>query len=453
VLPLENLSGDPQQEYFTDGMTDALISDLGSLPSLRVISRTSVMRYKNARVPLAQIARELDVDAVVAGTVVRSGDAIRVTAELVDAGRDQQLWSNRYDRTLGDVLAVQAEVASAITEDLRRRLAAGGRGAVRTTTAHVATPEAQEAYLKARYYAGKGSEGMLQVSLKLFGDAIAADPEYAQAHAGLANACVLLAVSGTLAPAAAYDRAAEAARRALALDDGQAEAHAALGLVLFRRDWDRGGAERALQRAIELSPGSANAQSWYSALLSAEGRHEQAITAARRAVELDPLSLPLQLDLGVRLYYARRFAEATGEFRRVLELEPGYGEAHYWLGLALQQTGESEAAIAELGRVEGPSAIGPLGYVYAVSGRSAEAGRILSDLAGLAGSGQGYVSPFDLATICAGLGRRDEAIAWLSKSLAAREVALTTLQVDPRLDSLRSDPRFADIAKRVETSS
>ena len=457
VLPLENLSEDPQQGYFAEGMTDALITDLAQLSALRVISRTSVMGYKNRRVPLRQIARELDVDAIVTGVVIRSGNQVRISAELIKTSTDEHLWARSYDRTVGDVLGLQSELASAIAEEIRVKLEPQERaGLTRGTsrsgtrrTPHPVDAAAQDAYLKGRYFASKASEGMLRVSLKYFQDAIGRDPQYAEAYAGLANTYVLLASSGSLPPGEGYTKAKEAARKALELDGGLAEAHTSLGLALFYHDWDWVHAESEFKQAIALNPGSAYAYNWYGVLLSAMGRHPEAISAAGKAAALDPLSLPIQLNVGVRLYYARQYERAAAQFRRLRELEPDYASTHYWLGLTLQQTNQTDAAIAELRQVEGPSAIGPLGYAYAVSGKKTEASQMLTELSPLALANSAYVSAYDLATICAGLGRKDEAFEWLNRALQEHASYLTTVKVDPIMDALRSDPRFAGLVKRL----
>jgi len=457
VLPLDNLSQDPQQEYFAEGMTDALITSLAQLSALRVISRTSVMGYKNRRVPLRQIARELGVDAVVEGAVIRSGDQVRISAELIRASTDENLWAQSYDRAYGDILGLQREVAGAIAEEIRLQLSPqeraglaprpGAPGARRTQP--TANAEAQDAYMKGRYFASKPTEGMLRIGLKYLQDAVALDPGYGVAYSGLANTYVLLASSGSLPAAEAYTRAEEAARKALDLDEGLAEAHTALGLALFYQDWDWRRAESEFKRAIALNPGSAYAYHWYGTLLSAMGRHREAIAAAKKAAELDPLSLSIQLNVGVRLYYARQFESAVAQFRRLVELEPAYASTHYWLGLTLQQTGQGALAIAELRKVDGPSAIGPLGYALAASGKRAEASQMLTDLSQMARTSPAYVSAYDLATICAGLGRKDEAFEWLNRALQERASFLTTVKVDPLMDPLRADARFARLVKRL----
>ncbi len=461
VLPLVNVSEDPQQQYFAEGMTDALITDLAQLSGVRVISRTSVMRYRNAEVPLRQVARELAVDAVVEGTVLRSGQQVRISAQLIKASTDEHLWARSYDRPVGDVLALQQEVADAIVEEIRARLSAGERASLAPRPGgrqggpapHVVDPQAQDAYLKGRYFSSKPTEGMLQVGLKYFQDAVAQDPRYAEAYAGLANTYVLLASAAGVPSDDAYVKAEAAARRALELNDGLAEAHTALGLALFYHDWDWPRAEAQFKRAIAMNPGSAYAYNWYAALLSAMGRHDDAVATAAKAAELDPLSLSIQLNVGVRLYYARRFDRAVAQFQRILELEPEYASTHYWLGLALQQEGRSAQAIAELRRVEGPSAVGPLGFAYAVSGRSSEARQMLTELAKLQKESPSYVSAYDLATICSGLGRKDEAFEWLNRALQERATYMTMVKVDPLLDPLRADPRFATRVKRMRVAA
>jgi serine/threonine-protein kinase len=451
VLPLANLSGDPQQEFFVDGMTDAITTQMARIGTMRVISRTSVMRYKGSRATLRQISRELGVDAVVEGSVMRSGDEVRINAELVECATDRQLWAEEYERKIEDVLTLQREVAIAIAAEVHGKLSPEQRARLSGGVGPLAAPDprAAEAYLKGRYYASKPSEAMLRISLRFFEEATRIDSSYATAWAGLANSHVLLGASGGQPSMEEFAKAKQCARRALSLDDGLADAHVPLGLAYFYGDWDWPAAKREFERALEINPGDAQAHNWYSGLLSAAGRHEQAIAEARKAAELDPLSIAIQLNVGVRLYYARRTGEAVESLRRTQDLDPEFSATHYWLGLALQQRGQFQDAIAEYRLVVGPEAIGPLGCAYASSGNRAEAGRMLSELAPATRSGQGYVSPLDLATICVGLGQKDQAFEWLNQAVQQRATHLTTIRVDPLLDPLRGDPRFAALLRRV----
>ena len=450
VLPLENLSRDPEQEYFADGMTDALIAELGQIGSLRVISRTSTMRYKKTDKPLPQIARELNVDALVEGSVLRSGDKVRITAQLIGAVPERHLWARSYERDLRDVLALQGDVAQAIAREVQVKLTP--REQTRLARARPVNPEAHEFYLKGRYEWNKRTEQGLKKGLQYFEDAIAKDPNYAAAYAGLADSYHLLADHGFLPARDVDPKAKAAALKALEIDGDLADAHASLAIVLADYDRDWTSAEREYRRAIELNPGYATAHHFYALFLSSLAKHGEAIREIEEARKLDPLSVRINANVGLVLYFARRYDAAIEQLRKALELEPNDEASHEYLGWAYLQKGMHQEAVAEFRKAadQRTGALTPLAglaQAYAIAGKRDEAHRVLNQLKAL--SEQKYVVPYLTACIYAGLGEREEAFAWLERAFEAHDPTLSVLNVDPSLDPLRSDPRFQDLLRRM----
>lgn len=452
VLPLANLSGDPGQEYFADGMTEALITDLAKIRALKVISRTSVMRYKEVKKPLREIARELNVDAVVEGSVLRVGDRVRITAQLISAVTDEHLWAENYERDLRDVLALQSEVARAIAAEIRVKLTSQEQA--RFAATRPVDPEAYEAFLKGRYHWYRRSPDALKKALEYLERAIAKDPTYALAHAGLADAYNSLGwdLFAVLPPAEAYPKAKEAAKRALELDPNCAEAHAALGWAAAAYDWDWATAEGEFRRAIELKPQYGPVHIWYSHFLEAMGRTEESFEESKRAIESDPLGLILNLHMGWYYLFARQNDRAIEQLRKTLDLDPGFILARMLLGEAYEQTGMFEHAIAEFEKAVNlserhPIYLAGLGHGYAVSGRRDDAQKTIKELQQL--SSQRYVPARGIAEIYIGLGDKDQAFAWLDKALKQRNGWLFHIKGNPRYDSLRSDPRFRALLKRL----
>ena len=444
VLPLENLSGDTAQDYFTDGMTDALITDLGEIGSLRVISRTSAMQYKTAHKTLPEIARELDVDLVVEGTVVRSGDRVRITVQLIQASADQHLWAQIYERSVSDVLSVQSEVAGAIAGEIKVKLTPQQKDTLKIP--RVMNPEAQDAYLRGHYFAQKGSIDDLQKSIPYFQQAIEKEPS-AVAYSGLAGAYIALGHMMFLPPQQAFPPAKAAALKALELDSSLEEAHTALGNVKFLFDWDFPGAEKEFELAIQLNPNSVHAQSVYAGFLNAMGRPSEAITRVERGLQVDPLSLAAITDVAWELYFARRYDEAITQARKVGEMDPSYFPAHVCLGLTYEQKRNFAAAIAELEKAAGFCQVkcyGLIGQVSALSGDKAAAYQALKEL-----QRRPYVSPWLVAIIYAELGDREKAFLWLEKAYQGREHDLAFARVWPMFDGLRSDPRYQELIRRV----
>jgi TolB-like protein/DNA-binding winged helix-turn-helix (wHTH) protein/Flp pilus assembly protein TadD len=450
VLPLENLSGDASQEYFADGMTDELITHLGRISALRVISRTSAMAYKGVRKPLAEIARQLNVDAVVEGSVLLSGDRVRITAQLIEVPADRHIWAQSYEGDLRDTLALQSKVARSIAEKIRVTLNLKEQAALEKSTP--VNPEAYEAYLKGRYFWNKRTGDGLLRAIVYFDRAIETDPTYAAAYAGLADAYASAGdwKYGVLSPQDAFPKARAAATRALALDDSLGEAHAALAFALDLYGWDWEAAEKEYKQAIELSPGYATAHQWYSWHLIMMGRSSEALVELRKAESLDPLSLIISADIADALCVAHLYDEAVQQSRKTLVMDPSFAVGHYELGQALAQKHMYDEAIVELQKaiqLSGHSGAfdSNLAYVYAVSGRNEQAIKILEDLE--AGHDRNPSAGADVALIYVGLGEHDQAMLWLNRAYDARFKASILLR--PAFDPLRSDARFKDLRARV----
>ena len=454
VLPLTNLSRDSEQDYFTDGMTEALITDLAQIGALRVISRTSTMRYKGTDKPLPQIARELNVDALVEGSVLRAGDRVRITAQLIHAATDQHLWAKSYERDLRDILALQSEVARAVADEVQIKLTPQEQA--RLARSPQVNPAVHEAYLRGRYYWAKGTEQGLRKSIEYFEEAIAKDPGYALAYCGLADSINMLVspILELMPPCEAAPKAKAAALRALELDETLAEAHTSLGRIKFYFDWDWTGAEKAFRRAIELNVNYSLAHHTYALLLSVLGRHAEAIRESRRAVELDPLSLLSNAIFAVVYCCTRQFENGEEQFRKTLELDPNFALARWMLGaFCLVAMGRYDESIAELQKaialaVDVAVAIptGVLGYCYGKSGRRNEALRILDELEEL--SKRRYVSPMARALTYAGLGD-ERMFDALEDAYQQRAHSLIWLNVVPWWDDVRAHPRFQEVVRRM----
>jgi len=453
VLPLDNLSGDASQNYFADGMTDELITDLAQISALRVISRTSVMVYKGARKPLPQIARELNVDAVVEGTVLRSGDHVRITAQLIEASTDKHLWAQSYESELRDTLALQNKVAAAIADQIRINLTPQERAALKNV--EVVNPEAYESYLKGRYFWNKRTADGLKVALAYFNQAIEQDPNYAQAYSGLADTYALLGdwQYAAMTPKEAFPKAKAAAIKALELDSQLGEAHNSLAFVLDGFDWDLNSGGNEFRRAIELAPGYATAHHWYAWHLSLLGRYDPAIAEMRKAQNLDPLSLIINADLAELLVVAHSYDESILQSRKTIEMDPNFALAHNQLAQAYLQEHRYDEAIAELTKAiklsgGSPAFIANLARAYVASGKRSEALKLLNDLKKR--SNPSYSNAAEIAVIYASLGDTDQAMNWLEKGYEERFNPGVLLR--PGFDPLRSDPRFQDLVRRIGLS-
>lgn len=452
VLPLVNVSADPNTEYLADGITESIINSLSQLPQLRVMARSTVFRYKGREADAQEVGRELGVRAVLLGRVLQFDDHLIVRTELVDAADGRQLWGEQYNREPSDILAVQEEIAREISEKLRLKLTSEDRR--RLARHYTEYTEAYHAYLRGRYCWNKRTEEGLKRGLDHFRRAIEIDPSYALAYSGAADCYTLLGSAGYNAMPAreAMQRAKAATASALELDDTLAEAHTSLAFVKFRLDWDWEGAERGFERALELNPNYATAHHWYAIYLSAMGRFDEAIAEIERALALDPLSLIVSSAAGRLCHFAGRYDEAVRQYRKTLEMDPDYGEAHFNLGLTYEQKGMHEEAIAELQKaVDLSGARTPiravLGYAYATAGRPDEARAILCELKEL--SEREHASPMEVAIVYTGLGERDEAIRWMEKAYEERSGVLVFLKVEPLYDSLRTDPKFTALLRRV----
>ena len=450
VLPLENLSGDPAQNYFADGMTDQLITDLAQISALRVISRTSAMVYRDAHKPLPQIARELNVDAVVEGSVLRSGHKVRITAQLIEAATDKHLWSQSYEGDLRDTLAVQNNVARAIADQIRISLTPREQAALKNVV--VVNPDAYESYLKGRYFWNKRTADGLRVALAYFNQAIAQDPKYAPSYSGLADTYALMGdwQYATLPPKEASPKAKAAAIKALELDSGLGEAHNSLAFVLDGYDWDFDAAGNEFRRALELNPGYATAHHWYAWHLGVLGRYDEAIAEMRKAQNLDPLSLIINSDLAEILVIAHLYDESIQQSLKTIEMDPNFALAHNQLAQAYIQKQMYDQAIVELRKaVElsggSPTCIANLARAYVLSGKRSEAIRLLKDLKKR--SELSTSSAPDIATIYAALGDKNQAMNWLEKAYNDR--FNPGVLIRPGFDPLRSDSRFQDLERRI----
>jgi len=453
VLPLENLSGDKDQDYFADGMTDELIANLAKIRSLRVISRSTAMAYKATRKPLSEIARELHVDAVVEGTVLREGSRIRITAELVQVSTDHHLWAETYESQIGDVLALQNRVSSAIVNEIRINLTPEDRARLAKNPA--IAPEAYENYLKGRFYWNKRSDENLMKAIRYFEQATDQDPGYALAYAGLSDCYAIIGATifGTMPVDEAAPKARDAARRALDIDPDLAEAETSLATLKFNYDWDWSGAEEGFQRAIQFNPSYATAYQRYSLYLMAMGRFRDGFEQINKARELDPLSISINFSLGWRLYMARQYDRAIEQLRNTLEMDPSYELPHLVVGQAYEQKGAFALAIPELRKAVDlshgtPLMISALAHAYAREGNKEEAEKLLTDL--VRQSKKQYVSPYYFAVVYVGLGENEKAMEWLEKAFADRSNGLVFMKVEPELDNLRSNQRFLALQKRVK---
>jgi len=450
VLPLDNLSGDPTQDYFADGMTDELITDLAQIRALRVISRTSVMGYKGVRKPLPEIARELNVDAVVEGSVMRSGDQVRITAQLIQAPADKHLWAQSYEGNLRDTLALQKEVARNIAEQIRIEVTPREQAALKSVKA--IDPEAYEAYLKGRYFWNKRTADGLKKAVDYFNQAIAKDPNYAAAYSGLADTYALLGdwQYAVMTPKEAMPRAKAAAMKALELDDSLGEAHASLAFCLDGFDWNFEAADREFRRSIELSPSYATGHHWYSWHLALLGRNSEAIAEMTKAENLDPLSLIINADLAELFLIAHFPDESTEQSRKTIEMDPNFAFGHNQLAQVYLQKHMFPEAIAELEKaiqISGGSLTftANLARAYAATNRKVEAVGLLNDLKKRSAPGNAYAA--EIAMIYAALSDKDQAMVWLEKGYEERFNPGVLLR--PGFDPLRSDPRFQELIRRI----
>ncbi len=444
VLPLENLSGDTAQDYFADGLTEALIAQLARIKALRVTSRTSVMQYRNARRPAAEIAAELGVDALVAGSVLRFGDRVRITAQLIDAASDSHMWSDSYDRDVRDILALQADVARAVAAEIEGLTPHD----TRTPAPRRVNPEAYEAYLKGRHFWNRRTEESMRKGLEAFSYAIDLDPTYPLAHVGQADSFNVLGYYGVLPPTEAFPKAKAAAERALQLDPALGEPHTSLGYAAFFYDWDWAAAESHHRRSIDVTPRYSLGRHWYATMLAGVGRFPEALREIDIARELDPLSLSVNSAVGLVKMLAREFSSAIEQFRRVLDLDGTYALAHAWLAQACTHAGQKHEAVAASERLAAlvpgsHSLIAITGYCQARCGQATAAEQILVQL-DVKTPGR-YVSPLHTAVVRMGLGDSDGAFDDLRESVLERSFNLLWPKTNALFDPIRDDPRFKQL--------
>ncbi len=454
VLPFENLSRDPDNAYFTEGIQDEILARLAKIADLKVISRTSTQRYRSSPEDLPQIAKRLGVSSILEGSVQKTADRVRVTVQLINAVSDAHLWAETYDRNLTDVFAAESDIAKMIADTLRAKLTGPEQQAIAVRPTENA--EAHQLYLRGRYFWNKRTGTDLKKATSYFNQAIDKDPNYALAYAGLADAYVLLSAYAEASPKDSLPQAKAAATKALELDSTLGEAHTTLGNALVAYDLDFAEANREFRRAIELNPNYATAHQWYGETgLVPLGQFEQAIAEVKRALELDPLSLVINADVGTVLTSARRYDEAIEQLRKTVEMDPGFYYAHWTLGDALELKGLNEEAIAEYKEAialnDDPLPRALLGHLYAKIGRKNEALAILQQLRELRESSkQRYVSPYNLALVHIGLGQKDKAIQLLEETYEERDgYDIAFIKVEPLLDPLRGDSRFEALARKV----
>jgi TolB-like protein/Tfp pilus assembly protein PilF len=456
VLPFENLSGDAKQEYFNDGLTEEMVVQLGRLrpDKLGVIGRTTMMQYKGTQKSIGEIGRELGVDYLLEGSVRRSDHRVRITAQLIRVSDQTHLWADSYERPLADVLAIQIGVAERIARSLAMELLPEQHaGLSRTSTGNAA---AHDSYLRGLYLWNTRSEDGFLKAIENFQRAVARDPEYAVAHVGLAVCYVTLGWYGALPTAEAYRRATAAATRALALDDGLAEGHTALGYAKHLYEWNWSAIEAEHHRALELNPSHVTAHQWYALFLAAVQRFDEALAQMQRALELDPLSLVINAHLGWLLYFLRENDRAIQQLEKTVEMEPKFEVSRYFLGLAYEQRGMYPEAIEALKMSydlsgQHPGALAGLIHACGRAGRNAEARGFLKELKKM--QERRFVSPYFFALAYTGCDQKDLAFEWFEKALDDRSGWLANLNIEPGLDPIRSDPRFQDLVRRVALPS
>ncbi len=453
VLPFENLSHDPDNAYFADGIQEEILSRLSKIADLKVISRTSTQRYKSKPDNLPEIAKQLGVAHVLEGTVQKAADQVRVNVQLINAVNDSHVWADKFDRNLADIFAVESEIATKIADTLQTKLTDSERTAIAARPTK--NSEAHQMYLKGRYFLKKRTEEGLKKSIECFNQAIDKDSRYALAYSGLADSNMYLLRLGFLRGLSrkeTYERAEAAATKAVELENNLAEAHTSLALLKMEYEWDWTGSERVFQRAIQLNPGFAEAHHQYSHYLTALGRSSQSLAESLRALELDPLSLVLNAHLAWHYLYARQYDQAIQQCQKTSELDRNYPETADFRGLAYEQKSMYQEAITELQTAINLSGSSPhikaeLGHTYAIAGKITQALGILDELK--RGSTETHISSYDIAVIHIGLGRKDQALEALEDAYQERSEWLRYVKVDPRLDPLRGDPRFEKLANEI----
>jgi serine/threonine protein kinase/Flp pilus assembly protein TadD len=449
ILPLVNVGADASMEYLSDGITESLINSLSQLPSLKVMSRASVFRYKGQDIDPQAVARELNVKSVVTGRVKQRGGDLEIDIDLVDARDNRQLWGEKYNRKLSNILGLQEEIAREISQKLRLKLSLEDEE--RITKHYTDNSQAYQLYLLGRLYSNKFTLEGLNKSIEYYNQAIEKDPRYALAYAGLADTYILLAANW-VSPGEVIPKAKDAAAKALEIDNTLAEAHYTQGQIAFINDWDWPVAEKELKRALQLNPGYASAHVLYCQFLRIVGRFDEALSTIRRAAELDPLSPRTRLQLGLTYYFSRQYDNALAEYQRIPEIDSSFFYAYLNMGRVYEEKGDYDQALAMLDKAkslsqQNPLVLAEIGRTYAVSGNTAEARKTVESLKQMAK--QEYVHSYELAAIYAGLGDKDQAFAWLEKAYQQRSARILPLGIDPHFDGLRSDPKCQDLLLRL----
>ncbi len=449
VLPFENQNRDPNIDYLSDGLTDTIINSLTQLPNLKVIARSSVFRYKGTQTDPIAVANELGVRAIVTGRIKQRGDSLTVGAELIDAREDKQLWGEQYERKISELMVVQRDIAQEITGNLRLKLSSVEQG--RMSKHYTDNAEAYRLYLNGRFYWNKRTGEALKKSIEYFTRATEKDPNYALAYAGLADAYLLLPPYSAGSPQDSFPKAKAAAKKAIELDETLAEAHTSLAQALYF-DWDFADADKEFQRAIRLNPNYATAHHWYGfGPLGGMQRFDDAITELKRAQELDPLSLIINTDLGYAYIFAGQYDKAIEQLRKTLEMDQSFYYAHWCLGLAYEMKGAFREAQGEYEKAlqlnDDPYIVALLGHLFAMSGNKDQAGKALRQLEQI--SRQRYVPPYSFAIVYAELNEKDQAFQWLEKCYQERCIQMIGIKFDPLIKNLRSDPRLAELGRRV----
>ncbi|MDA2928401.1 protein kinase [Acidobacteria bacterium AH-259-O06] len=450
VLPFADISPEKDQEYFCDGLSEELINSLTKLENLRVVARTSAFSFKGGKQDIREIGKKLKVATILEGSVRKAGNRLRITAQLINSADGYQLWSDRYDREMGDVFAIQDEITQEIVNILKVKLVS--KQGIPLVKRYTENLDAYNLYLKGRYHWNKRTEEAFKKGIEFFEQAVKEDPNYAQAYAGLADCYNQLGDYGYLSPMEVRSKAKRAAVKALEIDSTFAEAHTSLAYPIMLYDWDWLVAEREFKRAIELNPSYATAHQLYAEYLTAMGRMDEAIAEIKRAQELDSLSLIINTIVAWVFYRARQYDPAVEQCQKTLDLDPNFALAHHLLGWVYAQKSMHQEAVAEAQKSvalsgRGTLMVASLGYAYAASGETDEARKVLVELKER--SNQEYVPPYDIALVHTGLGEKDEAFAWLEKAYRERYGWLVYLKADPIWDPLRSDPRFTDLLRRL----
>lgn len=444
------MSSDTKDEIFSDGMTEELISALSKIAELRVIARASVMRYKGSTKTIGEIGRELNVSAILGGSVRKAGNKIRIGVQLADTGTEEQLWSAKYDRDLEDVFTIQSEIAQKVADELEVQIRSNERQMLEKKPTE--SNQAFSLYLEGRHFLNKRTEVDLKKAVELFEEALKKDERYALAFSGIADSLSVLALLEFIPPKQAFPRARAAAERALGIENNSAEAHTSLGLVRFQYDWDWSGAEKEFKRAVEISPSYAPAHQFYADFLKSQGRFDEAMSEMGYAQALDPLSLAITTGLGHVLYLSRHYDQAIEQYRNAIKLDPKFVQTHLWFGRPYLQKRQFKEAISELTQAvnlsgESTISLAMLGHAYAAAGNRKKAEHFLQKL--MERSKQLYVPSYWIAMVHIGLGDKREAFDWLDRAFQERSSWLAWSGVEPRFDTLRSDPRFTGLMAKM----